>query len=687
MKIRLPKPAVLIWCAAVLVCGSVAALTLRVANPPSHWRTSRPSPEAELWRSTRDQFGEAGLVLVGVEVGSPAPALEALEPLEAWLAAQPEVASVLGPTVVKRIEHAVFVAEGVPRETLDLATAIYNPRHRFVLIYVTLRSLPPSESLDAQVALLGRIRGQAPALLPPNSTLHLAGKTVADVELNKLLRRDAMKAGPLALLAMALVLGVQLRRRVVGPVVGVAAAAIAVAGWLAVTGTPVSTATVVCFPITIIVGLAYGIHMEAAIARTASTARAKREIGMPLRLALFTTVVALLSFVLSPIPALRSYAVASSAGVALGYLAAVTLVPHLTACSVTSSLSRAVWHRVPLRLFRLAARHPLWTAAIWLAVAAVGISGASRVRIEPNNYLGFFPSRHPTMIAHRTLDRVMGGSLPMYVIAETAGETYRNPRVEARLAEYAAAVRQSGRVGPVFTPSTASWPIGRTIESWFQGSEASRTRAVFSVPLLATAESKQLIAYLDSLALAHSDSAVRLRVTGPLPAGLPLLQSLVESQVKSLVVLLLVVAVAFVVVTRSWRRGMLLFLPNIVAPLAVAAAMGYGGIALDFNTVVVISLVLGISVDDTLQLAWAGAPRSPGNRRFRAARAVRCIGAPVSVTSLAAVVGFGSLALSSFPATARLGTLTALAVVVAWLADLTLAPLLLAGRNRRRQAG
>jgi predicted RND superfamily exporter protein len=159
---------------------------------------------------------------------------------------------------------------------------------------------------------------------------------------------------------------------------------------------------------------------------------------------------------------------------------------------------------------------------------------------------------------------------------------------------------------------------------------------------------------------------------------------LVESQVKSLLVLLLVIAVAFVAVTRSWRRGMLLFLPNIVAPLAVAAAMGYGNIALDFNTVVIISLVLGISVDDTLQLARAGAPRSPGDLRFRPARAVRSVGAPVSVTSLAAVVGFGSLAFSSFPVTARLGTLTALAVVVAWLADVTLAPLLLAGSRRRR---
>jgi predicted RND superfamily exporter protein len=675
---------VLAWCAAVLVSGTVATLRLEVKNPHSAWQTRRPSPEAELWRFTRSQFAEAGLVLVGVQVPSSSPALDALEPFEDWLAEQPEVASVLGPTVVKRIEHVVFMAQGVPRELLDLATAIYSPRHHFLLLYVTLRPLPASGSLDVQVALLERIRAEAPTMLPAGSSLHLAGKVVADVDLNTLLRRDAMKAGPLALLAMALVLGAQLRRRIFGPVLGVAAAAIAVAGWLAVTGTPVSTGTVVCFPITIIVGLAYGIHMEAAIARTGSKATAAREIGVPLRLALFTTVVALLSFVLSPIPALRSYAVASSAGVALGYLAAATLVPHLTGGAGTSSVRRSTWRRAPLRLFRLAARRPLWTAGFWLAVAVVGIVGATRVRIEPNNYLGFFPSQHPTMIAHRTLDRVMGGSLPMYVIAEAEDDTYRNPLVEARLRGYAAAVREAGGVGPVFTPSTASWPIGRGIESWFQGSDSSYTRAVFSVPLLSTAESRRLIAHLDSLAFAHSDSAVQLQVTGPLPAGLPLLQSLVESQVKSLVVLLAVVAVAFVVVTRSWRRGLLLFIPNLVAPLAVAAAMGYGGIALDFTTVVIISLVLGVSVDDTLQLAWAGAARAPGDLRFRAARAVRRIGAPVSVTSLAALVGFGSLALSSFPATARLGTLTGLAVIVAWLADITLAPLLLAGRSRRR---
>ena len=105
--------------------------------------------------------------------------------------------------------------------------------------------------------------------------------------------------------------------------------------------------------------------------------------------------------------------------------------------------------------------------------------------------------------------------------------------------------------------------------------------------------------------------------------------------------------------------------------------MGYSGIALDFNTVVIFSLVLGISVDDTLQLARAGAPLKQGEERFSPARAVRRVALPVTVTSLAAAVGFGSLMLSSFPVTARLGALTGLALIVAWLADLTLASTLL----------
>ncbi len=278
----------------------------------------------------------------------------------------------------------------------------------------------------------------------------------------------------------------------------------------------------------------------------------------------------------------------------------------------------------------------------------------------------------------------------MFVLAETdSGNAYRQRVVRDRLRAFMRDARHHQNVGPAFTPFIADGSARVVIEEWFQGRDERVTRSVFSTPLLPTPETRALINYLDSTAAAHTDSLVRLRVTGPVPAGLPLLSALVESQVRSLVLVLIIVAAAFGVATSSLGTGGLLFLPNLLAPLAVGGAMGYLGISLDFTTVVIFSMVLGVAVDDTLQLAWAGAPCTGVRETFAAHRAVYRVAKAISLTSLGAVVGFGSLLLSSFPVTGRLGGLMALGLAVAWLADITLTPLLLAGRGvgRIRHAG
>ncbi|MEE8116936.1 MAG: MMPL family transporter, partial [Gemmatimonadales bacterium] len=516
--------------------------------------------------------------------------------------------------------------------------------------------------------------------LPQGSEIFIAGKPAADVALNDLLRRDMLLAAPMALFTMAVVLIAVFGRLSFGPLVGAATAVVIVAGGLALFGAPVSTATAVTLPITVVVGLAYGVHMAAAVERTGDVRVAMAELSKPLRWAFLTTTAALLSFALSPFPALRSYAYAASAGVAVGYLTALTLVPHLSAAR-RRRRRRSRWKKLAIRLFVTSARRPRVTLAVWAGLAVVAAFGLSRLRVEPNNYLGFFPADHPTLAAHRAVDGAFGGSLPMFVLARVdSGNAYRREDVRARLRKLMAAAGEDARVGPAFTPFVAQGPSRELLEQWFQGADERYTRAVFSVPLMETTDTRDLLARLDSLAAAHSDSEITLQVTGSLAAGLPLLHALVLSQIRSLAVVLVVVGAAFVLAVRSAWTGVLLFLPNLLAPLAVGATMGFAGIALDFMMVVVFSMVLGIAVDDTLQLVLAGAPVT-GRGTFSPVRAVRRVATPVTITSLASVIGFGSLALSAFPVTGRLGLLMAVGLAVAWLADLSVTPLLLGGRR------
>lgn len=660
----------LAWGGAVAVAAALAVTRLRVENPAGKWEPRHPAPAARLWALTRGQFGDAQVLLIGVRLPSPGAAtLDATAAFETWVAAQPEVASVFGPAGVRAMRRSLALQLTMGRQLDDLRDAVLQRERGVSLLYVTLHAPPVPGSLELPVALLRRLRDQGPARLPPGSRLLIAGKPAADVALQDLVRTDMLVSAPLALAVMVVLLWVLFGAGSLGPCTGVAAAVTIVAGGLAACGEPLSTATAMTLPVTVIVGLAYGLHMTAALERTGDQDAARRELFVPLFWAFATTATALLSFALSPIPALRSYAYASTGGVTLGYLAAYTLVPLLGGAP---GRTRRRWERLPFRLYAGAVRRPRLTAVLWAGVAAVSLAGARRLRVEPNNFLGFFPRHHPTLVAHVALDSAFGGSLPLFVLARSdTGTAFRQAAVRARLRDFLVDARRNRRVGSAFAPFVASGRAGFVLEEWFQGRDPRYTRAVLNVPLLATPSARQLLRSLDSLAVLHSDAAVRLQVTGPLAAGLPLLQLLVDSQMWSLVLTIAVVAVALVVVARSWRRGLLLLVPNLLPLAAVAGAMGYLDIALDFATVVVFSMVVGIAVDDTLHIASAmSAPK--------ATPVLVHILKPVSVTSVVAVAGFAALLFSPFPVTERMGGLMALGLTVAWIADVTLTPLLIA---------
>jgi hypothetical protein len=315
-----------------------------------------------------------------------------------------------------------------------------------------------------------------------------------------------------------------------------------------------------------------------------------------------------------------------------------------------------------------------------MIVATVGVL---RVRVEPNSYLGLFPRDHVIARAYGAIDAAFGGSVPLHVLARVdSGVAYRQDRVRTRLRDFFRSVNQRVRIGPVLQPPPMrvlrdDADLEALMARWFQGRDQRYTRAIFTVPVMSTAENRQAIHDLDSLARAHSDAAVNLSVTGPLQASFPMQQLLVNLMIRSLGLLLAFVAVALVLASRSLRGGAVLVTPNVIAVFVVVGVMGYIGIPIDFTTVTVTSLVLGVAVDDTLQLAWAGRTAG-GGRGYHPSRAVRRTAAPVLLGSLAMIAGALTLTTSPFPPTQHLGGLLAVGLGAALAADLTLTPLLIA---------
>lgn len=665
----------------------VAAARLKIENPRGLWTITPRPPPSQLWTFARSQFGDREVLLVAARLVSGASGRDtASSDLERWIREQPEVANVIGPRDVGRLTRSIGIGP-LAAMRRELARAVFSPDSALSLIYATLQH--PSR-LEVKANFLSKLADQGPGLVPRNTEILIAGQPAVDVGLDRLLHRDMATAVPLALGFVAFALLLLLGAASAAPGLGVAASVMILLGGMAAAGLPVSSATAVALPLTVVVGISYATHMTMSIERTGNARTALAEIRTPLTWSYVTTAVALASFVLSPIRALRLFAISSTVGVTIAFAAAVTLVPcvHPLFVRRRSRSRRRKLSRAALAVFAVAARRRTPAVVILIFLGILAITGAAQVVVEPNSYLGLFPDGHPIVHAHRELDRSFGGSVPVHVLVRVdSGLAYRQSRVRERIRAFVREAASNHRLGPSFVPPNARLlerdsSLAASVAAWFEGRDPRYTRAIFSMPIMTTAEVRELMRQLDLIAASYSDEAVQLQVTGLLPAAIPMQRALFESQVKSLALLLAVVSIFLITGAQKWRRGLVLLVPNLLAVTFVIGVMGYLGIPLDFTTVSVSSLVLGVAVDDTFQIAWAGTLRRSSRSSFHAPLALRRTAVPIVASSLAMALGSAGLMLSQFPPTRRLGGLLAVGLLAALLADLTLTPLLLTSRQQ-----
>ena len=158
-----------------------------------------------------------------------------------------------------------------------------------------------------------------------------------------------------------------------------------------------------------------------------------------------------------------------------------------------------------------------------------------------------------------------------------------------------------------------------------------------------------------------------------------MLQSLFESQILTLGVVVLALMGMFMVLFRSLKLALIAIVPNLLAISVVLGVMGWLNIPLDMMTITIAAISIGIAVDNTIHYIY----------RFRyefqfAKHYIKTvhlchgsIGRALYYTSLTIICGFLILTLSNFIPSIYFGLLTALAMMIALLAALTLLPQLI----------
>ncbi len=178
----------------------------------------------------------------------------------------------------------------------------------------------------------------------------------------------------------------------------------------------------------------------------------------------------------------------------------------------------------------------------------------------------------------------------------------------------------------------------------------------------------------------------RLRLTGAVPLLVQVQVLLVETQVSSFALALVVVSLMLATIYRSPGLLVISLLPNVLPIAITLGAMGWLGIPLDTATVTVAGIALGLITDDTIHLLhhMQASARAGAGPQEGVAHALRLVGLPVVTTTVAVAIGFGAFLISDFMPTRAFGGLIAITCIAALACDLVVLPALVmvAGANR-----
>ena len=168
-------------------------------------------------------------------------------------------------------------------------------------------------------------------------------------------------------------------------------------------------------------------------------------------------------------------------------------------------------------------------------------------------------------------------------------------------------------------------------------------------------------------------------VVGTVAENAAMNETVVKSELKSFGASFIMIAILLIIVFASLRTGLIAMIPNLAPVLLIGAVMGYSHMPLDELTMMIMPMILGIAVDDTIHFSNHIKAKLETGRTYSEAvtESFREIGKTMGTTTLILCAMFLMYCFSPITAMFRVGLLSIIGLGSALIADYTLTPALI----------
>ena len=437
-----------------------------------------------------------------------------------------------------------------------------------------------------------------------------------------------------------------------------------------------------------------------------------RHVAVPCLYTSMTTCVGFTSLIVSGIRPVMDFGIMMAMGVGLAYFMSFIFFPAallLFTKGKAPSQKLADLEESPLTIFgRITEHGGKMVLGTCVALVVVFGIGTQRLLVE-NRFIDYFKKDTPIYQGMSVIDRELGGTTPLEVVLEGTGKDYWiNKENLAKLKEVHEWLDALPETGKVISPHTMIEMITKVnkgnevpipiiklalgqlppeIEDAVVGPYMTTDRDQVRIAMRAmesdeTLSRKDLMGKIDNYfetAEVFKEEEMTPHVTGLFQLYNNLLQSLYASQIQTIGAVFGAIWVMFVLLFRSFKIATIAIIPNIIPVLLVIGTLGWTGIPLDIMTTMTAAITLGIAVDFAIHYVHRFQHEFDANPNYVACmyRCNNSIGRAMFFTTLTIIAGFSLLMLSNFIPNIYFGIFTMLAIVVAFVAAVTILPLMM----------
>jgi predicted RND superfamily exporter protein len=553
--------------------------------------------------------------------------------------------------------------------------------------------------------------------------LYYIGSPMLVTYISDLMRKDLTNLLPLAFLVIAFILFLSFRS-ISGVLLPLLIAFISIIwslGSMAFLGIKMSMISNNIPIILLAIGSAYTIHVINRINKVSQSKKtdvistALAFVLIPLILAALTTIIGFVSFIFGAyLSMIVDFGIFTALGTLFASLLSIFFVPSILEAvhykskkTIKQSENSFLTNYFLKPINALLIKKPKTILVFWMVLIAISIVGMSSIK-RSVDIQEYFKKDNPTRLAENIMIEKFGGTKPIFVhfkanmqspkvlktmiqtseYMEKSPDVYTSMSIAKLIAEINLNITNTREIPNKIEQIEQLWFLleGNEVLNRFVNEDLTEGIIISKFKSPDNESKKEFANYMREFIANNSSEDCKIEITGMPFVDITMDQSLINSQIGSILIAILFVIILVGIILRSWISGLYASIPIIATIILLFGFMGLSGISLNIATVLVASVALGIGIDYSIHII------SHFNESYKKSQdlygsiqeSILISGNAIIINVISVSAGFLILVFSEMVPLQYFGLLIALSMISSCLGALTLLPSILILMNRNK---